>query len=104
MRRAVLPLPNTHSWRGAQLKMKNRDNYLYLFTHVALGLPSGLFPSSFLTDILYESLLSPMRAAVLVHFILLDLFTLIILLFDILKYMMMIIINSLQFSGTDTFL
>ena len=36
---------------------------LILFSHICLGLPSGLFPSGFPTKTLYTSLLSSIRAA-----------------------------------------
>jgi hypothetical protein len=45
---------------------------LILSTHLRLGLPSGLFPSGFPTNILYTFLFSPIRATCPVHFILLD--------------------------------
>jgi hypothetical protein len=46
-------------------------------THLRLGLPSGLFPSGFPTNILYAFLLSPIRATFHVHLIFLDLIILI---------------------------
>jgi len=49
--------------------------YVVLSTHLRLGLPSSLFPSGFPTQILYVFLISPMRAAYLVHLVLLDLIT-----------------------------
>jgi hypothetical protein len=36
---------------------------LILSTHLRLGLPSGLFPSGFPTNILYAFFLFPIRAA-----------------------------------------
>jgi hypothetical protein len=49
-----------------------------LFIHLRLGLPSGLFPSGFATNILYGFLFSPIRATYLAHLIRLDLIILII--------------------------
>jgi len=60
-------LHNHISWRSI----------LMLYTHLYLGLPSGLFPSGFLT-ILYAFLVSPMCTTCPTHLILLDLITLII--------------------------
>jgi hypothetical protein len=45
---------------------------LILSTHLRLGLPSGLFPSGFPTNILYVFLLSPIRATFTAYLILLD--------------------------------
>jgi hypothetical protein len=42
-------------------------------THLRLGLPSGLFPFGFLTNILHAFLVSPIRATYPAHLILLDL-------------------------------
>jgi hypothetical protein len=52
---------------------------LILSTYLRLGLPSGLFPSGFPTNILYEFLFSSIRATYPAHLILLDLIILIIL-------------------------
>jgi hypothetical protein len=46
-----------------------------LIFHLCLGLPSDLFPSGFLTKILYPFLISRMRAMNSVHLILLNLIT-----------------------------
>ena len=57
--------PHPTSWRSI----------LILFTHLRLGLPSGFFPSGFLTKILYVPLSSPIRATCPAHLILLDFIT-----------------------------
>ena len=57
--------PHPTSWRSM----------LILSTHLLLGLPSGLFPSGFLTKTLYTSLTSPIRATCPSHLILLDFIT-----------------------------
>ena len=61
--------PHSTSWRSI----------LILSFHLHLGLPSGLFPSSFSAKTLYTPILSPTRATCPVHLILLEFITLTIL-------------------------
>jgi hypothetical protein len=35
-RGAIPPFPNAPSWRGAQLKIKHRDNFTFIFTFTLL--------------------------------------------------------------------
>jgi hypothetical protein len=65
------PVHTTHS---ASLR-----SILILFTHLRLHLSSGLFPSGFPTNILYEFRFSPSRTTCPAHLILLALIILIML-------------------------
>jgi len=55
--------------------LKIHFNIILQFTNLRLGLPSGLFPSSFPAKTLYTPLLSPIRATCPTHLILLDFIT-----------------------------
>jgi hypothetical protein len=48
---------------------------VFSFSHLSLGLPSGLVPSTFPIKILYTPLLYPIRATCFAHLIILDLIT-----------------------------
>ena len=53
----------------------HNQTYHFLKIHLSLDLPSGLFPSGFLTKTLYAPLLFPIRATCPAHLILLDFIT-----------------------------
>jgi hypothetical protein len=79
--KSSLPVPvlsQTNPVHTTLSRLQDPSKY-YPPTHLHLGLPSGLFPSDFLTNNLYAYLLAPIRATWPAYLILLDLITLIIL-------------------------
>jgi hypothetical protein len=62
------PEPDQSSPQHSILPLKR--SILMLSIYLCLGLPSGLFPSGFLTNNLYTFLFSPIRATCPAHFIL----------------------------------
>jgi hypothetical protein len=63
------------SIHATHLRPTYSRSILILSYHLRLGLPSGIFPSGFLTTTLYMPLLYPVRATCLTHLILLDFIT-----------------------------
>jgi hypothetical protein len=51
------------------LNPMSKRSILIFYIHIRLGLPSGLFPSGFLTNNLYKFLFSPIRATCPFHLI-----------------------------------
>jgi hypothetical protein len=76
-RMLITVFTRAHHWSLSWAKLI--ESILILSTYLHLGLPSGLFSSSFPTKVLYELLFSLMRATLPSYLILLDLITLIIL-------------------------
>jgi hypothetical protein len=68
----VCPEPDQSSPHPISLR-----SILILSTHLRLGLPSGLFPSGFPTNMLYVFLFSPIHVTYPAHLILFDLIILI---------------------------
>jgi hypothetical protein len=79
-------------WNISLPSSGRQESYiLRLFTHLQLGLSSGLFPTGFPTTKLYTFIFSPIRATCPAYLILLDL---IILIIQITQFLVM------QFSPT----
>ena len=70
---ATCPYPEPDQSISCLPHYNSRRSILILFFHLRLGLPSGLFPSSFPTKTLYTPLLSTLRAICPAHLIFLDL-------------------------------
>ena len=68
-----LSLSSTSSIQSIPPHLTSWRSILILYSHLFLGLPSGLFPSGFPTKTLYTPLLSPIRATWPNYLILLDL-------------------------------
>jgi hypothetical protein len=66
------------SWARSIQSISLRSTLIFS-THLRLGLPSGLLPSGFHTNILYAFLFSPIRATFHAHRLLVDLIILIML-------------------------
>jgi hypothetical protein len=69
---ATCPLSRASSIQSIHPHPTSWRSILILPTHLRLGIPSGLYPSDFLTQVLYTPLLFPIRATWPAHLILLD--------------------------------
>jgi hypothetical protein len=74
---------------------------ILISSHLCLGLPSGLFPSDFLTKILYASLISPVHVTCptsicILHFIILTIFA------EVYKLWSSLLCSLLQFPTTSS--
>jgi hypothetical protein len=56
--------PSTEQHQSSPYHPITLRSILILFTHLLLGLPSGIFPSGFPTNILYAFLFSPIRETI----------------------------------------
>ena len=72
---ATFPYPQPDRSSPSPPHCTSLRSSLILCSHLCLGLPSGLFPSSFPTKTLYTSHISPIRTTCPAHLIILDLIT-----------------------------